>query len=126
MFYEVHDFSCPEKGDDPMNTERSLATDVWMNGMEEMCQYPYGNWDGREERKEKHSDLIANCIFQIEIIGFKGIYFLRKHFLFLSLFYLLHLKTLFTPARKLSHTWRNHPGFTFPRTFYYLCLLLYL
>ena len=73
--YEVHHFSCPEEGDDPMNTECSLATEVAMNGMEEMCQYPYGNWDGREERKEKHSDSIANFFFQIEIIGFKGIYF---------------------------------------------------
>ena len=74
---------------------------------------------GMAERKGK----IANCFFQIEIIGFKGLYFWGTVFVFVS-FYLLHPKTLFTPARKLSHTWRNHPGFTFPRTFYYLCLLL--
>jgi len=69
-FYQVHKFYCPEDDDDPSHTECSLATEVAMNGMEEMCQYPRRNHYSDIQRH--HKEWIDNCWLQNEIIGFRG------------------------------------------------------
>jgi len=73
-FYQVHKFYCPEDDDDPSHTECSLRTDVWMNGMDEMCQYPKQNWGWGSKSFiiRQHKESIDNCWLQNEIIGFRG------------------------------------------------------
>ena len=76
-FWRVHTFSCPEADDPPDHSQCTYNTDVWINGMEEMCQ----QWiELREQWIERHSWSIGNCSEQIDIIGFTGNYSFSKIF----------------------------------------------